>query len=213
MTQIGDSLAAITGGVQPARGGEDEEVRIEVDQNAVQKALLVLRQLLAANLKTEYRFSLEDASLVWATQIGAFSSSVLNDAVQEWIADPDQEFPTVGDFVALCQYLVTERMRKSAEADARARKQTHCTECGVQDETDEHGNFIPGMTVRWVRVEDPGGGHHMRPCSQCLPERYDLYQRGHFDKEHTARGGCSECVEYNKPWLNKSKRKTRGSIG
>ena len=89
MTHIGSALDAVGGALQPALG-EPEEVTIEVDQSAVNKALLVLRQLKAAGMKTPFDFSMEDASLLWATQISQFSGGILNDAVQEWIADPEE---------------------------------------------------------------------------------------------------------------------------
>lgn len=213
MTDLSNSLEAITegGALVPAT---TPEITVAPDPNMVNKARHVIRQLKAAGLKTPFDFDIEEASVTWSTLVGPFIVSVLDEAVRSWIEDPEQSFPAVGDFTAVCQWVVTERMRRSAEADKTARTQTQCVECGVPDEVDSVLGFIPGFTVRWVRVEDAtGDGHHMRPCSRCLPDRYELYQTGHFDKDHVARGGCSDCVEYNKPWLGKSKRKTRGSIG
>ena len=95
----------------------------------------------------------------------------------------------------ICQLIVTENIRKSAEADAKARNPEGrwCEECGIQDEDHPVHGFIRGYNVKYVRIEDPPStivnwkgvtvsvpNHHMRPCSLRLPDSYDLYMRDHF---------------------------------
>lgn len=47
-------------------------------------------------------------------------------------------------------------------------------------------------------------GHYMRPCSQCLPERYRIMiEQDHIRPEHLEKGGCATCRRYVQPWTNK----------
>src|SRR6185437_13335411 len=95
-------------------------------------------------------------ALMWAPQVAQFSNGIINDAVAEWIAS-ETECPAVGEFAATCQQIVTENMRQSAEADAKARNPEGkwCEECGIQDEDHPVHGFIRGHNVKYVRVQDP----------------------------------------------------------
>lgn len=64
--------------------------------------------------------------------------------------------------------------------------------------------------VRWVKMAinsadrvDGGADHYMNPCSQCLPDRYDVMVRQNCgERDHQARGGCIKCRKYTRPWNN-----------
>lgn len=63
--------------------------------------------------------------------------------------------------------------------------------------------------VRWARVMVPArdrkpgrADHWMRPCSQCLPDRYRvMITENHTD--HIEKGGCGVCLKYVRPWAVK----------
>lgn len=223
MTHISEALVP----VQPALGEVEETTVVEVDETALRKAQYVLRTFKHSGLKMPYDTEIEDMALVWAAPLARFSTGVLDDAIAEWRAT-ETECPAVGEMESLCGQIVAENMRRSAEADARVRNPEGkwCDECGVEDEEHPDHGHIRGYNMRYVRVEDPDttitspkgvpilvtGNHHMRPCSLCLPDAYDLYKRGHFSGDHRARGGCKECRDYL-PGQGGKKKREPGRIG
>lgn len=67
--------------------------------------------------------------------------------------------------------------------------------------------------LHWVRIERTGdyqkgeADHYMRPCSQCLPERYRIMVVEDCGRaEHISKGGCRNCRQYVQPWTNVGKR-------
>ena len=218
MTHIGDALTPFQGALGEAPP-QPEQARIEVDETAVKKALLVLRTLKAAGIKMPYEFDLEDAAPIWASQLGRFTAATLNDAVASWIADAT-DWPTVSEIEAIAQYTLTENMRRSSEADARNRGP--CEECDgvlyvrVIDATIEQETYASKKARRRHPTLEPEyekiTQHHMAPCTRCLPERSDLYTRGHFDAEHADQGGCAECRHYHQPWRYKDPRTMKGRV-
>lgn len=66
-----------------------------------------------------------------------------------------------------------------------ASKQRHRKRDGTDDGDTENREYVeyPHRTKR--------------PCSRCLPERYRLYETGHFRADHKAAGACSLCRHYH----------------
>lgn len=174
---------------------ESSEVQQAIpDQAAITKAQLVLTALRSAALRPPFRFDEESPDQLWALALGAFSVDVLTGAAGQWVLT-NEEFPTLSEFLTLVRY-----HDKMARADVEdAANSDVCPECAdvhwlrVQDD--------PQMVFdRKLNKEIPVEMHHMAPCRLCLPERYELYERGHFDAEHVDAGGCKYCAYYMKPW-------------
>lgn len=153
------------------------------DDAAIVKAQVVLRALMAAGLKTQFNFDIEEAKMLWAARLGRFHIDILTEAISDWISQPGVDFPSVGDVEAQAEYVMGELQREYD--NERAFNRQACHECDG---------------VRWVRVQDAkGSGTHMRPCPVCpeMTARSELYDRGHFLAEHIERGGCPSCWDYH----------------
>ena len=78
---------------RPSHHSTRRSLRTRIERD---KATVVLRALSASGLRKPYDFDMAEAVKVWATQIGRFSLDELTEAVRDWIAQPDQDFPRSG---------------------------------------------------------------------------------------------------------------------
>lgn len=201
--------------IEPARPAV-ERTEVVTNEGDVTKALIVLRALSAAGLRKPYDFNLEEAKLIWATQIGKFSLDELTEAVRDWIAQPDQDFPAVGDVVAVCNGLRKEQEKERRITDAQERRVTEakdwdgCQECSDNKWVRAYGPVIKTDIAKGVpeKYEVPDGtvvetrSHYMRPCSLCPDMRraWELFSTSHFTADHISSGACKQCREYHEPW-------------
>lgn len=164
------------------------------DDADVVKALVVLRALKAAGLKTPFDFHEDEAKFIWGARLRVYSLDVLTDALTDWIASPGGDFPSVGDMETSANFVIAERQR--AERDRLHAATGECVEC---------------EGIHWVREPVPddklvfgGATHFMRPCGTCpeMQRRYQLYVRGHFSSNHRV---CEECDEYRDPQRHKAR--------
>jgi hypothetical protein len=172
--------------VEPAQAPVPEVVERPVTDDDTGKALVVLRTLTAAGLRTTFDFDWSEAPRVWAIEIRDFSVEELDEAVREFVESEERDMPTAGQFRSV---LLTTRRLEEERARAEAASAAPCTECD---------------DIRYVIVHEDGG-HSARPCSRCLPDRYDLYMRNHFTTQHIERGGCSECWAYHPSLAHRSR--------
>lgn len=178
-----------------------------LDEDAIDKAVIVLRALSAAGLRKPYDFNLEEAKKIWAPHIAKFNMDELTTAVRDWIAQPDQDFPAVGDVVA-----VLNKQRKEVEQERRvteARDWDGCEECNDNKWVRVYGPIIKTDIAKGMEKYGVADGtevhtrsHVMRPCSLCPDMRHawELFSTSHFSADHIRTGGCKQCREYHEPW-------------
>lgn len=159
------------------------------DDAAIVKSQIILRALVAAGLKTEFHFDLDEAKILWAGRLARFKLDVLEEAITDWISAPGRDFPTVGD-VESAAISVNSKRAADAEYAKHAHNKPTCVDCDG---------------IRWVKVfdVDPESGAtlqtwHLRPCPSCpeMRERSDLYDAEHFTPVHQDHGGCPQCWKY-----------------
>lgn len=147
------------------------------DEEAMLKACTVLNALRAAALQPPFGFDQVEAEPLWAAAIGAIDILALTKAAGTF-AEHHHEFPSLAQFMTVANFHDGEHKRLMAAAKAGVH--AVCPECD---------------DVLWVTIRH-GEDRWARPCSRCLPERYELYRSSHFDAKHIDRGGCPKCWEY-----------------
>jgi hypothetical protein len=165
---------------------------IEGQANA-EYALQLLR---ATGLKPPFGFDAEGAEQLWATQLAGFPPEVIERAVIEWSKEIDVTFPSMGEFVNVCE--MSERhMRREAAIrrglDNPQPDRHHCPECGEPDSDPKHPNTAVENAPGWVNMtqDDDGFGiRSVRPCSLCRPEQYAAWRNGCFTSNHRK---CPKC--------------------
>lgn len=188
----------------------------------MEQAQYALDLLRASNLKTYGNLNLDTAEELWATQLKDFPMEVIERAVIEWSKEPDGEFPSMGEFVTVCQ-MAQRHIRREA---ATQRGLEHplpgqrCPECAEPDlavEADRehdrtHGSDTatptPGESrPGWVVVDDGDGFgiRTVRPCATCAaafasshgvsgPDQHALWANGCYNFKHRP---CQLCRNTN----------------
>lgn len=170
------------------------------EEEISEKAGIVLDALRAGALQIPFGFDQTEAEPIWAAAIGGFPLEVLTATVGMWIKH-HSEFPSLAEFLTIANFNDHERQR--AEAHERAKTKLPCPECD-----DVHFVTIRGEKTIFDTFRNENRiveNRYAVPCRLCLPERYELYQRGHFDESHIDRGGCPECWDYLPTLRHKAK--------
>lgn len=184
------------------------------------RARFAIESLLASGLKVQFGFDVDKSIELWAVPLGAFTMTDVTAGIGKWVMT-ESEMPTLEKFIRTIQAIVRQRQEDERPLDGM------CPECGEPAGETSKGERVPGvMRSHWVRVIDgvdqvetfkskqhrakkPDADpvfieverHHYRPCSLCMPERYSLYARGHFDEGHDP---CPACRKYRIPGLRDS---------
>ena len=225
MTHIGDMLptpgsAAVA--PQDALDGFVEPAAPTVPRQAMTNALAVIRMLQAAGCKAPFDFNPEDAAPLWAVKLSPYAMDVLIEAAQEWVDAPGTEFPSLGDMETTAKAVAVQRDRRKVADDSPG----ICEECEggryvrVIDATIQVETYASKKARRMSRAPDSiepeyedQVQHHMAPCTRCLPDKADLYARGHWDSQHIDNGGCTQCRHYHWPWKYPDPRQAKGYVG
>jgi hypothetical protein len=178
------------------------------------KALAILEALAAGGLKPPFEFDLATAKQVWGAKLGEYKLADLMDGVNVFLDGDATTIPTVGQFEAAVRSVIGEHRRDDRARVAQERGT--CSECeDVRWVRIEDGiERVETLASRVLRVRRPDAEaeyievpkHHYRPCTVCLPERFDLYQSGHWTPTHIEAGGCRLCRPYHEPWTKESQR-------
>lgn len=182
------------------------DVQLTPDDAAYAKARLVLDALRGGALQPPFGFDQEQAEPLWAAAVGEFPVETLTTTVGTWVKH-HSEFPSLAEFLTIAHFHQAENNR--AAHATRAQNTEVCREC----------DGLRYVTVRpTVVMFDAFRGENREvenryavPCRICLPERYELHQRGHFDAEHVERGGCPQCWDYLPTLRHKAKMRDSGS--
>jgi hypothetical protein len=157
---IGDDLSdeALFAGLTPA-------LPLPPSEAVVTAAKLGLSVMLAANLRPAFSFDLADAEPLWAVGLAAYSPTSIVGAARHIATNDEAEFPTLAEFATLvASFDRAERRPARHESDPPEK----CSEC--QDEDGLVFKSHPGE----------GGTADRRPCSQCRPVQFEMWQAGHF---------------------------------
>lgn len=177
-----------------------------IDRRSAQdKARLVINALAAAALPLPFGFDEDTVVELWAGLIGTFTVADLTAAVGQWVMN-ESKYPTVEQFLRIVQRVSYDRVKAARPLDEE------CPECeGVRyvrivDETIQVETWASKKLHRKRDGTDDGSEenrefvdvelHHYQPCSLCIPDRFDLYMRGHWDAGHLP---CPTCRPYREP--------------
>jgi hypothetical protein len=132
--------------------------------------------------KAPFGTDIEQSEELWATQLSEFEPEEIERAVLDWTKELTDDFPTLGEFVTVCDMARRHLRREAAIARgaANVRPDMPCPECGPLDRPDpEHPNTGDENHPGWVVTEDDGSGARtVRPCSACRPEQHAAWKRG-----------------------------------
>jgi hypothetical protein len=143
----------------------------------------VLRVFSAAGFVIPFGSERDDMLRLWDSEFGGVALSVLLRAAQSWCVT-ENKFPVLSQFDE--RITLTERAIAQEEREAQA--PLHLSPCAECDGTwvDE----TPCSDTADGGIFDKTAQHDLRPCSICVPIRYECWRKGHFMPNTT---GCSDC--------------------
>lgn len=145
---------------------------------------VALRAFGAANLSPEFGFPLDDAERLWPVRLMRYSPESVIEASNQWTRSDATGFPKLEEFAKLVEETEIRHDRMGRPKRVAGQK---CPECD-----DAYNGFV---VLDAEFVEGPDGARYMlgvaelRPCSECRPEMFDLYDRGHY-KLRFGEAGC-----------------------